>query len=230
MGSALIVAENISKSFYEADERVHLVFSHLSVKIDPGSFTIIFGASGSGKSTFLNLISGIDTVDTGSLLVGDLDLAKISENERTLFRRKNVGLIFQSYNLIPTLTVEENILFPLELNGINTPENIEFTLAMLKTVGLINRLKDFPEKLSGGEQQRVATVRALAHKPIYLLADEPTGNLDQETAEIVMNLIQTLRVEYKPTTILVSHDQNLKRYADRVLYLENKHFISLEHI
>jgi len=226
----LIVAENISKSFYEADERVHQIFSHLNIKIEAGSFTIIFGASGSGKSTFLNLVSGIDVVDTGVLLVGDIDLAKASEDERTAFRRKNIGFIFQSYNLIPTLTVEENILLPLELNKLNSPENIEFTLGMLRTVGLINRLKDFPEKLSGGEQQRVAAVRALSHKPAYLLADEPTGNLDEETAEIVMNLIQTLRADYQPTTILVSHNQNLKKYADRVLYLENKHFISLEHI
>jgi len=202
----------------------------MNVRIDTGSFTIIFGASGSGKSTFLNLVSGIDTVDTGTLIVGDVDLSQSNENARTLFRRKNIGLIFQSYNLIPTLTVEENILLPLELNGMNTAENAEFVKTMLKTVGLINRLKDFPEKLSGGEQQRVATVRALAHRPAYLLADEPTGNLDEETAEIVMNLIQTLREEYKPTTILVSHDQNLKKYADRVLYLEHKHFISLEHI
>lgn len=226
----MIIAENISKSFYEADDRVHLIFSHLNIKIDPGTFTIIFGASGSGKSTFLNLVSGIDTVDTGTLLVGDVDLTRASEDERTSFRRKNIGFIFQSYNLIPTLTVEENILLPLELNGINTSENIDFTLGMLKTVGLINRLQDFPEKLSGGEQQRVATVRALAHRPAYLLADEPTGNLDEETAEIVMNLIQTLREDYKPTTILVSHNQSLKKYADKVLYLENKHFISLEHI
>lgn len=226
----MIVAENISKSFYEADERVHQIFSHLNIKIEAGSFTIIFGASGSGKSTFLNLVSGIDVVDTGVLLVGDIDLAKASEDERTAFRRKNIGFIFQSYNLIPTLTVEENILLPLELNKLNSPENIEFTLGMLRTVGLINRLKDFPEKLSGGEQQRVAAVRALSHKPAYLLADEPTGNLDEETAEIVMNLIQTLRADYQPTTILVSHNQNLKKYADRVLYLENKHFISLEHI
>lgn len=226
----MIVAENISKSFYEADERVHQIFSHLNIKIDTGSFTIIFGASGSGKSTFLNLVSGIDVVDTGVLLVGDIDLAKASEDERTAFRRKHVGFIFQSYNLIPTLTVEENVLLPLELNKLNTPENIEFALGMLRTVGLINRLKDFPEKLSGGEQQRVAAVRALSHRPAYLLADEPTGNLDEETAEIVMNLIQTLRADYQPTTILVSHNQNLKKYADRVLYLENKHFISLKHI
>jgi len=215
----LIIAENISKSFYEADERSHLIFSHMNVRIDTGSFTIIFGASGSGKSTFLNLVSGIDTVDTGTLIVGDVDLSQSNENARTLFRRKNIGLIFQSYNLIPTLTVEENILLPLELNGMNTAENAEFVKTMLKTVGLINRLKDFPKTLSGGEQQRVALARAFVSQPRLIFADEPTGSLDAANGEKISNLLFELQARHRTTIVLVTHAPELAERCQQVLRL-----------
>ncbi|MCH2226334.1 MAG: ABC transporter ATP-binding protein [Candidatus Caenarcaniphilales bacterium] len=221
----MIISKNLCKSFYEAENKEHVIFRGLDVEIAKHEFVIIFGASGSGKSTFLNLVSGIDDIDSGDLIISDINLTKISDEEKTLFRRKNVGFIFQNFNLIPTLTVEENILLPLELNGMYEKEYIDFALGMLKTVGLINKRNSFPEKLSGGEQQRVALVRALAHKPAIVLADEPTGNLDAETADVVMNLLQTLREEYSPTTIIVSHNRELAKYADKVLCLKNKNFI-----
>lgn len=220
----MIIAENLCKSFHEGNNKEHVILGNANLEISKGEFIIIFGASGSGKSTFLNLVSCLDNIDSGSLKINDIDLAKISEEEKTLFRRKNIGFIFQNFNLIPTLTVEENILLPLELNGLYTKENIDLSLSMLKTVGLINKKSSFPEKLSGGEQQRVALVRALSHRPEILLADEPTGNLDSETAEVVMNLLMTLRKDYAPTTIMVSHDRDLIRYADRAVYLKNRVF------
>jgi putative ABC transport system ATP-binding protein len=186
-----------------------------------GEFVTIIEKSGSGKSTLLNLISGIDQVDEGEIWLEDRNLTNMTDQERTLFRRQHTGLIFQFFNLISTLTVWENIILPLELQGDITPEGKTKAEVMLNEVGLINRKKTFPDRLSGGEQQRVAIARALVHDPQLVLADEPTGNLDEETGRQVLTLLDKLTRKAGKNLILVTHSMEAARFADRTLYLHD---------
>ena len=182
---------DLTKSYYEGDlQRVVLQNAH--AEFQAGEITAILGKSGSGKSTLLNLISGIDEPDSGQIWVDGQDLTSLPERERTLFRRAQIGFVFQFFNLIPTLTVGENVSLPLELNRIPRLEAHEKARAWLEAVGLRDRWDTFPEKLSGGEQQRVALARALVHGPSLILADEPTGNLDEETGAQMMALMAQL--------------------------------------
>ncbi len=185
-----------------------------------GEFVVLLGRSGSGKSTLLNLLSGMDLPTSGEVVIGGKNLTTLSEHDRTLFRRKHIGFVFQSLNLIPTLTVAENILMPLELNGRMSREEQEEALRYLDHVGLEDRAESFPDRLSGGEQQRVAIARALGHDPLLILADEPTGNLDYKTGQHVMDLLNRLVRDKGKTILVVTHDRDLISLADRVLSLQ----------
>jgi putative ABC transport system ATP-binding protein len=211
--------ENFTKSFQEGDQ-VRQVLSGCSLSISKGEFVAILGKSGSGKSTLLNLISGIDQPDQGSIRINGQNLSQLDENQRTLFRRQNIGFIFQFFNLIPTLTVLENVSLPLELTGVNLVEARERTRIILEQVGLADRLDTFPDRLSGGEQQRVAIARALVHDPLLVLADEPTGNLDEETGEQVLVLLDKLTRQAGKNLIMVTHSKDNAIYADRIFELQ----------
>jgi putative ABC transport system ATP-binding protein len=186
-----------------------------------GEFVAILGKSGSGKSTLLNLISGIDLVDGGDIHVNGRSLTSLNERQRTLFRRQNIGFIFQFFNLIPTLTVWENVILPLELAGMDNGEARSQAETLLDAVGLLDRRDTFPDRLSGGEQQRVAIARALVHDPVLVLADEPTGNLDEDTGRQVMDLLDRLTRQAGKNLILVTHSNEAAAYADRVLTLHD---------
>jgi putative ABC transport system ATP-binding protein len=216
---------NLSKSYYEGDVR-RVVLQNAHAEFQPGEITAIFGKSGSGKSTLLNLISGIDVPDSGQIWVDGQELTTLSEHERTLFRRARIGFVFQFFNLIPTLTVGENVTMPLELNRVPRVYAQQKVRELLETVGLLDRWNTFPEKLSGGEQQRVALARALVHDPFLILADEPTGNLDEETGTQVISLLARLTREQNRTLLIVTHSPEAASQADRVLRLSHGQLIA----
>ncbi|HZI07011.1 MAG TPA: ABC transporter ATP-binding protein [Archangium sp.] len=218
---------DVSKSYAEGDA-VREVLSNVRLTLHAGEFVVLLGRSGSGKSTLLNLISGIDLPSRGTVRVDGRELVTLSEHERTLLRRERIGFIFQAFNLLPTLTVEENILLPLELTGREGPESRNRVRELLDTVGLGNRAASFPDRLSGGEQQRVAVARALAHTPLLLLADEPTGNLDEQTGRKVLDLLVGLTRREKACALIVTHDPGLVSRADRVLSLETGRLVERE--
>lgn len=209
---ALIRLESVTRCFREGG-RSRCVLDAVSAGVDRGEIIALLGRSGCGKSTLLNLIAGIDLPDAGHILVDGRDITAMDERSRTLFRRHRVGFIYQFFNLIPTLTVAENVALPLELAG--RPDTIR-VLALLHEVGLAGREDDDPDRLSGGEQQRVALARALIHEPAVLLADEPTGNLDAETGGQVMGLLTRLVRERDATLVLVTHSAEVASVADRV--------------
>lgn len=213
----MLQLKNVNKSYLEGNIK-HAVLSNLDLQVSKGEIIILFGKSGSGKSTLLNVISGIDVPDSGSVLIDGTDITKLSEKERTLVRRNKVGFIFQFFNLIPTLTVKENLLLPLELAGSNnTEERIE---SLLSEVGLANRANTYPDKLSGGEQQRIAIARALIHNPDIILADEPTGNLDYETGLQIVDLLDRVVKKKAKTMIMVTHSKDVIGLADRIYSLK----------
>lgn len=219
--ATLIRLEQLSKSYTEAGQS-RVVLDELDREFYTGEFVCLLGKSGSGKSTLLNLISGIDAPSHGAVMIRagqrEVMLTALSERERTLFRRRNIGIVFQFFNLIPTLTVLENVTLPLELAG-HTREMYNAASALLDRVGLGNRLNTYPDKLSGGEQQRVALARALVHDPLLVLADEPTGNLDDETGAIVLKLLLELTRDAGKTLIMATHAPDIAQQADRVLHL-----------
>jgi putative ABC transport system ATP-binding protein len=211
---------NLSKGYIEGKQR-RLVLDKTSVTIYKGEFVAILGRSGSGKTTLLNLISGIDVADEGEIYLNGWNLSALNDMKRTLYRRQNIGFIFQFFNLIPTLTVWENIALPLELNGKLDKEGVQRGEQLLGAVGLLDRRNAFPDLLSGGEQQRVAIARALVHNPSLVLADEPTGNLDEERGRQVLELIDGLTRSSGKNLILVTHNPEAASYADRVLFLQD---------
>ena len=180
----------------------------------------MLGASGSGKTTLLNLLSGIDSPDSGTVKIDNTDLYSLDENSRTLLRRQKLGFVFQFFNLIPTLTVAENIALPLQLLSKSAAEIADVTSSLLNKVGLAGVESRYPETLSGGEQQRIAIARAVAHQPLLLLADEPTGNLDEETGLSIIHLLNTLAREQNISMLLVTHSQQVADSADRILTLQ----------
>jgi putative ABC transport system ATP-binding protein len=205
---------------YVEGERIHTVLDAAEAKIRRGEFVCLLGPSGSGKSTLLNLVAGIDAPDAGWVEVDGVRVTELDERARTLFRRERIGFVFQFFNLLPTLTVQENLLLPLELTGrIGAPER-ERARELLAEVGLEGRADTFPDRLSGGEQQRVALCRALIHEPALLLADEPTGNLDPETGERMLDLLDRLVRSAGRTLLAVTHSRDLAAHADRVLRIE----------
>jgi putative ABC transport system ATP-binding protein len=216
----VLIIRQLCRSFHEG-ERVHRVLDHADAEIRDGESVAIIGRSGSGKSTLLNLISGIDRADSGSVEFDGRNVTALAEPERTLFRREHIGFVYQFFNLIPTLDVEENVRLVLELNGLRGADARRRSAAILTEVGLGDRLHSAVDKLSGGEQQRVAIARALVHQPSLLLADEPTGNLDEETARQVLPVLLSLTRARGTTLLIVTHDVALARSVDRVMELRD---------
>jgi len=217
---SFIRLESLSKSFQEGTH-TRVVLRDANAVFARGESVAIQGSSGSGKSTLLNVISGIDRADSGAVWLDGRNLTALDERQRTLFRRQNIGFVFQFFNLIPTLTVWENVVLPLELKGATAEETRRGTGATLDAVGLLDRRDTFPDRLSGGEQQRVVIARALVHDPLLVLADEPTGNLDEETGRQVMALLDQLTRQAGKNLILVTHSAKAAASADRVLYLRD---------
>jgi len=212
--------ERLSKSYREGDQ-TRVVLREAEASFGQGEFVAILGKSGSGKSTLLNLISGIDEADAGSIWLDGRDLTALDEHQRTLYRRHHIGFVFQFFNLIPTLTVWENVVLPLELAGVANGLVRARVEPLLDAVGLLDRHSTFPDRLSGGEQQRVAIARALAHDPLLVLADEPTGNLDEGTGRQVLDLLDRLTRQAGKNMIMVTHSAEAAAYADRVLVLQD---------
>ncbi len=212
----MIILNDVSKAYSEAGQQ-RWVLRNVNAHFLPGECTVLLGRSGSGKSTLLNLVSAIDSPTSGMIYVDGTNLTTMSEHERTLFRRRKIGFIFQFFNLVPTLSVFENLLLPLELNGIADANGRRHALDLLEQVGLADRRDTAPDRLSGGEQQRVAIARALVHNPVLLLADEPTGNLDIDTGRQVLDLLDTLTKQTGKNLFMVTHSPEVVGLADRVL-------------
>jgi len=216
----VLIIRQLCRSFREG-VRVHRVLDQADAHVAGGEAVAVIGRSGSGKSTLLNLISGIDRADSGTVEIDGRDVTALIEPQRTLFRRARIGFVYQFFNLLPTLDVEENVRLALELNGVRGAEARQRSAAMLTEVGLGDRLHGAVDALSGGEQQRVAIARALVHEPTLLLADEPTGNLDEETAQQVLPVLFSITRARGATLLVVTHDEALARSADRVLELRD---------
>lgn len=211
---AVLEVKDLCKVYGEGDTAVHAV-DHVSFEVEKGEFVAIVGASGSGKSTLMNLIGGIDRPTAGKVMIDGEDLYALSESERAIFRRRNIGMIFQFYNLIPTLTAEENIMLPFLLDK-RRPEKAKVK-ELLALLGLEARATHLPSALSGGQQQRISIGRALINDPAFILADEPTGNLDSQSGREVMALLQMANRKYHQTVLLITHDERIALSADRIL-------------
>jgi putative ABC transport system ATP-binding protein len=214
----------LCKEFEEGNQRRH-VLTDVNGDFFTGEFAVLLGKSGSGKSTLLNLISGIESPTSGEILVDGVSITKMRERTRTLFRRDHIGFVFQFFNLIPTLTVLENVTLPMELAG-NGRTAQTAAMNLLEQVGLADRRDTFPDKLSGGEQQRVAIARALVHDPMLVLADEPTGNLDEETGQRVLKLLLDLTRQQNKTLIMATHSPEVVPFADRVFRVHDGHLLT----
>ena len=221
----MLELKNVSKSYTEGNTK-HTVLNTLELNVSKGAIIILLGKSGSGKSTLLNIISGIDVPDSGSVAVDGTDITKLSEKERTMVRRNKIGFIFQFFNLIPTLTVKENLQLPLELKNIS--EQVEKINSVLTEVGLSNKANTYPDKLSGGEQQRIAIARALIHNPDIILADEPTGNLDYETGLQIIHLLDRVVKKKGKTMIMVTHSKDVIGLADKIFSLKEGKLIEMK--
>ena len=219
MSPPALELRQLSKTYREG-EAVRVVLHDVSVTIASGEIVVLVGRSGSGKSTLLNLIAGIDRPTAGTVAVNGTDLTRLDEEARTRFRRRHIGFVFQFFNLIPLLTVEENLLLPLDLNGRADADGVTRARGLLERVGLAGRGDSFPERLSGGEQQRVAIARALIHDPALILADEPTGNLDADTAAGVLDLLDTLAREAGRTVLMATHSREVVGVADRIFAIQ----------
>jgi putative ABC transport system ATP-binding protein len=216
VSDVVLSIQGLSRHYLEGERR-HVVLDAASAEIRRGEFVALLGPSGSGKSTLLNLVSGIDTPDAGSIEIDGVRVTELGERDRTLFRRSHIGFVFQFFNLLPTLTVEENLLLPLELKGRLDASARRRARELLEEVGLADRASTFPDRLSGGEQQRVALARALVHEPALILADEPTGNLDSATGEKMLDLLDRLVRDAGRTLLAVTHSRDLAAHADRVI-------------
>lgn len=221
----ILEAAGIEKVYGEGHTRV-TALEGLSFKLASGEFVAVMGASGSGKSTFLNILGGLDSPTAGKVLLDGIELTALSEKRITLLRRSKIGYIFQFFNLMPTLTVEENIGLPFLISGRKLKEKEATINELIKTVGLDKRRTHKPEQLSGGEQQRVAIARALASEPSVILADEPTGNLDSKNSKQILDLLRKCCKEMRQTIVMVTHDAKAAAYADRVIFLKDGHLES----
>lgn len=216
----LVQLQSVTKSYIEA-EKERVVLDAVHAQFMRGEFAVLLGPSGSGKSTVLNLVSGVDTTDAGTIIVNKTTITGLKEPDLTLFRRDNIGIIFQFFNLIPTLTVLENVILPYELQGHSSQAARARGREVLGEVGLADRADTYPDRLSGGQQQRVAIARALVHQPALILADEPTGNLDPKTGKTVLDLLLKTTRQAGRTLIMATHSMEIVPYADRVFRIEN---------
>ena len=207
------------KKYYGKGETQVRALDGIDLEIEKGRFTAVIGTSGSGKSALLNMLGGLDTPTEGSIRIGNTELANLNSEQATVFRRKQIGFIFQNYNLIPVLTVWENIVFPISLDG-QKPDR-DFIMGVVKLLGLESKLDSLPNNLSGGQQQRVAIARALASKPSIILADEPTGNLDSKTSDDVIGLLKMTGSEFHQTIVMITHNPEIAQMADRVVRIED---------
>ncbi|HTY25441.1 MAG TPA: ABC transporter ATP-binding protein [Desulfomonilaceae bacterium] len=217
--SPLVMIEKLSKSYRRGDQEIP-VLRDITMTVTQGEFLALMGPSGSGKTTLLNLIAGIDSPDEGTLMIGGVDIAGLSESELSTWRANNVGFVFQFYNLIPVLTAIENVQLPLLLTSLPHRSRREHAVAALEAVGLLDRMDHYPAQLSGGQQQRVAIARALIADPVIVVADEPTGDLDKNSAEEVLNLLEDLNEAFQKTIIMVTHDPRAAKKAGKILILD----------
>ena len=212
------------KKYYGKGEALVKALDGVDLEIERGKFTAIIGTSGSGKSTLLNMLGGLDTPSEGSIQIGDTELAKLNSEQATIFRRNHIGFIFQNYNLVPVLSVWENIVFPISLDG-RKPDEM-FIMEIVRLLGLEKKLDSLPNNLSGGQQQRVAIARALASKPAIILADEPTGNLDSKTSDDVIGLLKMTGKEFNQTIVMITHNPEIAQMADRIVRIEDGRMVS----
>lgn len=192
---------------------------NVSIEINEGEFVAIIGTSGSGKSTLLNMLGGLDKPTSGETIISNKKISNMKDDELTIFRRRNIGFIFQNYNLVPILNVYENIVLPIELDGVKIDK--EYVDSVISTLGLKGKITNMPNNLSGGQQQRVAIARALATKPSLILADEPTGNLDSKTSMDVIGLLKTTSKKFNQTMVMITHNEEIAQLADRIIRIED---------
>jgi putative ABC transport system ATP-binding protein len=223
----VIEVKNLVKTYNDSEVKVHAVRG-VDLQIEEGEFTAIVGPSGSGKTTFLNMLGGLDTPTEGSIVIGGTEIGKLSPSQLVDFRLHNIGFVFQAYNLIPVLTAKENTEFVMQLQGRPKAERDKRVADLLTAVGLGDRMNSRPNRLSGGQQQRVAVARALASKPRFILADEPTANLDSESTRNLLDIMERLNKEEKVTFIFSTHDQRVVDLARRVIRLEDGKIVSDE--
>lgn len=214
----ILYTENLSKHYGKGESLVRAL-DNVNLEINEGEFVAIIGKSGSGKSTLLHMIGGLDIPTSGKVYIDNKNIFTLKEEELAVFRRRKIGFIFQSYNLIPSLNVWENVVLPIGLDGREVDEN--FIKELLKSLGLENKHDVLPNTLSGGQQQRVAIARALATRPAIILADEPTGNLDSKTSDEVMNILKSMSKKYSQTLVMITHDDSIAQMADRVVFIED---------
>ena len=214
----ILSAKDLCKSYGSGENSVQAL-NHVSISVENGEFVAVIGTSGSGKSTLLNLLGGLDTPTSGEVLVSGKKLFQMNEEARTIFRRRNIGFVFQNYNLVPVLNVYENIVLPIELDG--TKVDTEYVKTILHTLGLEQKVQAMPNQLSGGQQQRVAIARALAAKPAILLADEPTGNLDSKTGMDVIALLKMTSQAFHQTIVMITHNEEIALMSDRMIRIED---------
>ncbi len=211
---AVLEVKELTKKYGEGESEV-IALDHVSFSVERGEFVAIIGASGSGKSTLMNMIGGIDYPTSGSIIIDGNEIQAMSEDELAIFRRRNLGIVYQFYNLIPTLTAEENIALPWKLDG--RKENKERLSEIVNMLGLEKRAKHLPGQMSGGQQQRVSIGRALINEPAFILADEPTGNLDSKTSREILDILKFTNQKYKQTILLVTHDEKIALQANRII-------------
>ena len=214
----ILETKHLKKYYGQGDSLVKAV-DDISISVEKGEFVAIVGTSGSGKTSLLNLLGGLDYADSGEVIIGGQSLLNMKDEERTVFRRRNIGFIFQNYNLVSMLNVYKNVVLPIRLDG-NKPDD-EFIGKILSLLGLTEKSRNRPNQLSGGQQQRVAIARALASKPKIVLADEPTGNLDSRTSAEVIGLLQMTNREFNQTIIMNTHNEEIAQQADRIIHLED---------
>ncbi len=219
----ILRTENLKK-YYEQGASPVKAIDGVNISVAQGEFVAIVGTSGSGKSTLLNMLGGLDTPTEGKVFVDGKDIFRLNEEERTIFRRRKIGFVFQAFNLVPVLNVYENIVLPIQLDGNDVDE--KFVNEIIDILGMTEKKSSMPNQLSGGQQQRVAIARALATKPSFILADEPTGNLDSKTSQDVLGLLKTTGAKFGQTIIMITHNEEIAQMADRIIHIEDGHVIS----
>ena len=215
---AILETKNLVK-YYGTGENLVKAIDHTDIRIEPGEFVAVVGRSGSGKSTLLHMLGGLDRPDSGKVLIEGRDIFRLKDERLAVFRRRKIGFIFQSYNLVPSLNVWENIVLPIGLDGRKVDQ--EYVMDIVRKIGMADRLHALPGTLSGGQQQRVAIARALASRPAIILADEPTGNLDSRTEIEVVSLLKHCVTEYGQTLVMITHDETIAQMADRMIVIED---------